>query len=386
MSFGVTITGFVEKTLEQIKTDIFDDWKANISAKINTTASSWSGVIVGIMSSKLSEVWEMGAGVYSAFDPDEATGDALTGLAALTGTIRRLATESTAAVDVVVTQAVNIAEGTFQISVTGNPAAAFVNAEAIVAAGAGTVADVAFEAVTAGATVANAATLTVIDTPTTGAASVTNPLDATIGAAEETDAALRLRREADLSKPGTGTVDAIRADLLNVSGVTSARVFENDTDATDGDGLPPHSIEALVLGGAAQDVVDQIWASKGAGIQTYGASSGTAEDSVGDNHTVNYTRPTEKRIYLEIDLTTDADYPVDGDAQVATAAAALVQAFVIGDDFILAVVSAAAFGVSGVVDVTAIRAGFTISPVGTVNLSIGIRELATLDTSDIVVA
>jgi hypothetical protein len=79
---------------------------------------------------------------------------------------------------------------------------------------------------------------------------ITNPLDAKRGRAADTNETLRARREAELAAAGSGSVDGIRADLLRLEDedgarvIDSCRVFDNDTDAFNADGLPPHSVEA----------------------------------------------------------------------------------------------------------------------------------------------
>ena len=79
-------------------------------------------------------------------------------------------------------------------------------------------------------------------------------------------------------------------------------------------------------------------------------------------------------------------YPVDGDDQVKAAAVAKgITALGLGDDVIALVFRAAALTVTGVIDVTAFTLGYTISPVGTSNLSVASREIAVVDTSRIVV-
>lgn len=72
--------------------------------------------------------------------------------------------------------------------------------------------------------------LTVIVTPATGWLSVNNPTQATVGRNEETDTELRARRLISLKIIGAGTVDAIRARVLEVTGVTACSVNENTTD------------------------------------------------------------------------------------------------------------------------------------------------------------
>lgn len=71
-------------------------------------------------------------------------------------------------------------------------------------------------------------TLTEILTPISGWISINNPKAGLTGRLIETDAELRIRRNNSLRLLGAGTVESIRARLLQqVPGVTSAFVFEN---------------------------------------------------------------------------------------------------------------------------------------------------------------
>jgi hypothetical protein len=105
--------------------------------------------------------------------------------------------------------------------------------------------------------------------------------------------------------------------MLTVPGVDSCTVFENPTGGTDsGTGLPPYSVEVLVHSATAphytaQDVVDQIFASKPVGTKTYGGLSGTATDSSGNTHTIYYSEPVTVRTYIFVGivLTPDNAYP-----------------------------------------------------------------------------
>ena len=73
-------------------------------------------------------------------------------------------------------------------------------------------------------------TLTEILTPISGWISINNPKAGLTGRFIETDAELRIRRNNSLRLLGAGTVESIRARLLQqVPGVTSAFVFENRT-------------------------------------------------------------------------------------------------------------------------------------------------------------
>jgi len=95
MSFGVTDTGFNEKTLDDIKTEIEQDLKASLGPSLNTLSDSVTGQIIGIFSAKLRELWEVSLAVYRGLYPDSATGDALDNVAAITGATRLPATKTT---------------------------------------------------------------------------------------------------------------------------------------------------------------------------------------------------------------------------------------------------------------------------------------------------
>lgn len=385
---GLTVTGFQAKTLEEIQEELASELKSQISSTLNTSAASPLGQLIGIFASHLRQVWELAEAVYNGQYPDSATGFSLTALAALTGTAREAATRS------VVLCTVNVdpgayAAGTLTAHVLGDPTARFVNTVEVTNGG-GAAADVTgveFQAEETGVVRANAGTLTVQAEVTSGWNSVTNPLDATLGAEVEEDSALRLRRESELRAVGSTTADAVRVDVALVEGVTSVSVLENDTDATV-DGIPPHSLEVVVLGGDDADVAQAILEAKAGGIQAYGSSTELVEDSQGVLHSIGFTRPTTLTVWLEVDLeATSGEY--GGATEVEEALVDYGDANLLtrpGGDVVLSKLSAEIFrNVSGVLDVTAIRVGTSASPVSTSNLAVGTREVADLDTSRILV-
>lgn len=357
MTFGLNSTGFNAKALEDVKTEIEDSLKADIDPAINVSANSVLGQLIGVFSGAAAEIWEVLQAVYAARDPDQATGESLDALGTLTGSLRRAATPST------VTATVNLNNGTTlpigsQAYVAGNTAAVFQTTEEVSnTSGIAANFSVAMESVDTGEVVANAGTLTEILTPVSGWNSITNAADATLGSDEETDAAYRLRRDQELRGLGAGSVSALRSDVLSVDSVEEVFVYENTSLVTDGDGLPGKSFEVVVLGGTAADVAAQIFETKPAGIETYGTTSEVVTDSQGFNHTIYFTRPTEKIILVEVFASvTEADYPVDGDDQIRTNILALAdEELGIGDDIIVSRYYDPIFSVSGVDDVTTLK-------------------------------
>lgn len=351
---GVTNDGFVTKTLEEIKTELETDIKNALGPETNVTATSVLGQLIGILSSDSREVWEVIEAVYKAQDPDQASGSSLDALSALSGTIRLPATKST------VTATINLDDGTIVpigsvVSVSGNSSARFVTLSAI-SNSSGVNADfsVEMEAEETGVVVANAGTLTVIETPVSGWLTATNALDATLGTDLETDAELRTRRDEDLRAQGNASVEAIKADILAVAEVEFARVFENVTLITDGDGIPGKAFEAVVEGGTDLNVATAIFLSKAAGIEAHGTTSQAVIDSAGESHTIKFTRPTVKTLYISAFFTTDSDeYPSDGDDQVTEAIFDFVDAeFSVGDDIIVSKICKPIYSIDGVEDLT----------------------------------
>jgi uncharacterized phage protein gp47/JayE len=98
-SFGVTPDGFSQKELEDIKGEIEDDLRAAFGPQANLLATSIFGQIVGVMSDKLAELWEVLGAIYRSQYPDSASDEALDQVASITGVARQPAVESQVTLD-----------------------------------------------------------------------------------------------------------------------------------------------------------------------------------------------------------------------------------------------------------------------------------------------
>lgn len=196
--------------------------------------------------------------------------------------------------------------------------------------------DIECTALTAGAIEAAAETVTVIDTPVAGLDSITNALDAEVGSEIESDSELRIRRQASLATFGKSTKAGIRQKLLEVDDVTACVVFTNREDVTDSEGRPPHSCEAVVLGGDDTEVAETLANNFPAGIEYHGNQTVAVEDSQGFSEDIKFSRPTEIDIYLEIDIRTNTDFPSGGEDSLKEQIVSYCEAnFSIGDDVIV---------------------------------------------------
>ena len=386
--YGLTATGFLRKTLENILSEIESSEKATIDTRIDVSADTPIGQLNGVMAEKLAELWELADDIVAGGDPDVSAGFQLDQVSSITGTTRDAASKGTVSLDLSLNATTTVPVGSI-VQVLDDPTNRWVTtSEGDNPAGVPAIVAVTAEAETAGAVTANASTITVIVTPVSGWTAVTNPLDAVPGVEVETDSELRIKRQAELALGGTSPVNAIRADVLQVPDVLDVSVFDNPTDVTDGNGVPPHAVEVLVRGGDDQAIGDQLFDSVAAGIATFGTTSTTVRDSQGFDHTVDFTRPTQIDLYLEVDIDVDPDvFPVSGgEDEIKLALVAWQELNLgVGDDVALAKLAVPICETSGVKDITEIRIGLAPSPVQITNFIIATRELADFDTSRIVV-
>lgn len=216
---------------------------------------------------------------------------------------------------------------------------------------------------------------------------VANMVVATVGRSLETSNDLRLRYTASVALPGSAMIESLRAHLLqDVSGVTVAKVYENDTDVTDDDGRPPHSLEIIVQGGEEDAIGECIWTVKTGGISTIGSIETTVADSQGGSHIMRFSRPTMKKIWIKAILYRNMDEELAGDTPTQVRGILLEEGskLTVGQNValqrLLGSVYKQTVGI-GHIDITA-AVGDT-SPDGNAyspaNIVIGIRELAAFD-------
>ena len=244
---------------------------------------------------------------------------------------------------------------------------------------------VTFECTTDGAITPAIGDLTDIVTTFAGWDSVSNNVSANTGRLAESDTALRQRWNASLYTRSVGMTDSIASALMTLNGVTSAYVYENDSDSTDEDGRPPHSIEAVVNGGETDEIGLTIWQKKAAGIDTFGSQSVSVNDSQGFPHTINFNRPLIVPIYLNITVTEypEEALPPDAQAMITEAVLNYGNTLTVGNDVILQRFMGAIYqNVAGIgyITVTASTDGSTYS---SNNISIDARHVATFDASRI---
>jgi uncharacterized phage protein gp47/JayE len=313
----VDSTGLHLQTLAEIVTELEDGFKTIFGANINVAANSPDGQMINLYAQAKIDLLDLITDVYNSFSPSQAVGIVLDQRAALNGVVRHGATYTYTYVTITADRAValtgldtsNVDPFTVSDS-AGNKFYLVTGFTTSIGANA-----VLFRAALAGAVLTTVDTITTIETITLGITAVNNSGTTHVqGIDEETDAALRYRRAQSVAIPSIGYLEGLIGALLAIDGVLYATVYENDTGTTDGDGIPAHSIWAVVDGGAAATIADVIYKKRNGGCGMYGAESETIDQINGQPFEVNFDRPDYEDLYIQLELQSiDSDHAIDPD-------------------------------------------------------------------------
>jgi len=376
--FGIQKEGFVRKSLDEIVTEKEDATRAVFGPDVNLAPQSPEGQVNQNSALSDDQLWQIAEESYNSTDPDKSTGISLSNLVKI-NRITRLGDEPTSFAFVGVgTPNLTVPAG--QLVSNGAELQAVIPT-AFTFDGTGN-ASVAGELTQTGPIPVSAGTITTIDTPVTGWDTINNPVDGIEGRDREEDGELRLRRANSTAASSQNLIESLIGAVGNVSGVTTLTVLENDLDPVDANGVPGHSFEVIVTGGLDVEIGDAIWANKPFGIGSFGSTNVVIIDSQGIGHPINFTRPTQIPIFVDITLTKRPNYPADGDDQIKQAildyaSGDLVagRGFSVNQDVIFSQLYTPINIVPGH-DIDDLRIGFSASPTGEVNLTINLREVS----------
>jgi len=163
---------------------------------------------------------------------------------------------------------------------------------------------------------------------------VTNLSDFSLGRLEETDSELRTRMALREQSTGTATKPSIEASISELSGVGSTLVVENVTFFVDGDGRPPKSYEVFVEGGSEDDIAEEVFRTKPAGMETDGDITKIVIDLNGDQQAVKFSRFLIKFAHIRITYIINVEevFPSNGEDLIKQAVVETGNALKRGED------------------------------------------------------
>lgn len=277
MPNSISATGLTTATKAELVAFFTAAYQTIYGSDINLASDTPDGQMMNIFIQSILDLEDLLTQIYNMFDPDSAIGNVLDQRVAINGIQRQAGTFTTTNVTLVITQAVNLygldqtAQPIFTVADNAGNEWQLQTTQLGVVAGTYVY---GFQASVPGATLTVPNTITIPVTIVLGVQSINNPTTySTLGLNEETDAALKIRRQLSVSLASQGYLKGLLAALENINGVTSAFVYENNTNATDGDGIPGHSIWVIVAGSAPDaDIANAIYTKRNAGCGMFGST------------------------------------------------------------------------------------------------------------------
>lgn len=224
-------------------------------------------------------------------------------------------------------------------------------------------------------------TITIIETPTLGWTSITNPNAATPGTDVEGDPQLRTKQAVSTANPSRSVMEGIKGAVANVSGVTRYEVYENDTGQPDAMGLPEHSVTAVVEGGTDQDIAQAIFIRKTPGCYTNGTTEVDVADQYDQITPIRFYRPTYVDIDVVVTVKKLAGYTDPITSDIKDYIAEYINSLSIGSDLAISSLWGAALQANRIptspyFSITSLTAGKSGDPQGTTDITLAFNQAA----------
>lgn len=345
---------------------------------------SKDGQLIALMALAIHDANNTAIQVYNSFSPSTGIGVGLSSNVKINGIARREATNSTVDLLLTGTAGTTITNGSVKDAngvIWNLPATVSIGIDGTIVATA--------TCANSGAVAALAGTVNKINTPTRGWSSANNPLAATVGVAAEKDSELRIRQSQSVALPSLTPFEAVDGAIANIKGVTRHKLYENDQDVPDANGLPPHSIAAIVEGGDATEIANTIRGVKDQGTTPYGSTIISVPDKYGSPHPVGFSRPVDVPIFVSITIEPLTGYTSQVGNEIKAAVAAYINSLAIGANVVISrVYSPANLGVvsggnSRYYDITELLIGTSADTVAAANVVIAFDHSASCSIDNI---
>jgi len=302
--------GLTIDTIQEIITRLEDGYRLIYGNDIIVDSNTPDGQLINLYAQSVRDLLEVIQQINAGFDIEQAIGIVLDQRVSLLGIQRQGATFTQQQVEISVDGAVtldgldvdaNNPDGV-GYTVADDTGTQFILLDTFNVPSAGTY-NLTFRAKEQGSISTIPNTITNPVTVILEVTNINNPTGALeIGLNGELDAQLRLRATKSTANRAKGFIDSLTGNLLNITGVTDARVYENYTDVIDADGIPAHGIWAIVEGGANTDIANTIYFTKNAGCDMKGAIAVDITTINGSIFTILFDRPASKELYIQFDI------------------------------------------------------------------------------------
>jgi uncharacterized phage protein gp47/JayE len=320
MNDTLDYAGLTLKSLTEIRTEIETGLKNIYGNDINISQDSPDGQLINIFAQAATDLREVVQDIFSSFDPAQAQGIVLDQRVALNGIFRSGGTFTKTFVNITVDRSVNLIglddnedlielpSGVFIIKDSAGTQFALIDSVTITPG----VHSLLFRAVEIGNVLVTIGSITTAVTAIAGITAINNSVGVSVqGFDEESDAALRTRREKSISILSQGYTDSIESFILSLPNVMACVVEENNTNITDSNGVPAHSLWAIVEDGADNDIAMALYEKKSAGCGIYGSVSVTIPRVNGRSVVMKFSRPININLYIRCTITVASGGTID---------------------------------------------------------------------------
>lgn len=388
-NFGLTENGYTAPRTSDFLTIIRDAFEASVGVTVDWSSNSFLGHMTSIMAQQLGEESEATQMIYDSMIPANANGLPLDDLGTIVGVLRIQPTQSTADY-VLIGEADSVGkivpQGTqFEGGDDSNPVARWTLDEDVVLDGLNPV-STSVTSMDFGGITAAPGTIDKIVNPQPGLASGSNPNQANEGIPLESDSDYRLRRQSSLQITGGRSLNALRANLQALDGVTAAGVVDNVEgypQTVEGILLEGHSVAVTVAPSTlttaqresvAETIYDQVpW-----GIKTIGDQNFTITGGDGFPKSVSFFFATDIPVDVVIVIVLEVGFTLSGlSPTIQAAVSGYFSDLGVGEDVLYHKVFGAVAGVEGLDSFTLTINGLTS------NISISVNEAAFLNSQSV---
>lgn len=304
----IDANGLQTATHDELDTTLTTALEKIYGSDINLDSDTPDGQMKGIYIQGSLDEEDLLTQIYNMFDPDNAIGVILDQRVAINGIQRQAGTYTVTNVTLTVTRALNLYgldQSTQPVYTVADNAG---NQWQLQTTQLGVVSGThvySFQAAQIGAVLSVPNTIVIPVTIVLGVSAINNPTSYTsLGLAEESDAALKIRRQKSVSLASQGYLAGLYAALNNINGITSVNVYENNTDTTDGDGVPSHSIWVVVAGTASSaEIANAIYRKRNAGCGMFGAETYVVTQIDGTLFTVRWDTVSLVPLFIKFTAT-----------------------------------------------------------------------------------
>jgi len=301
--------GLQTSTAPELLQTLQNDFKHIYGEDVLLDSSTPDGQWLNILVQKGVDVRGLLTQLYNSFNPNNTQGSLLDQRCAINNVFRKAGTFTTVTVNVVTDRALtlqglddnyNNPEAT-GYTIQDNEGNRFILVNTTTLSTGSN--SLLFRSEALGGVVVLPNTLTTPVTIVLGVVSVNNPTTANaIGTVEELDEELKVRRRQSVAISSFGYLNGLQAALLQLPGVTDAKVYENYTSSTDANGTPAHCIWVVMDGGAISEIAETIYSRKCPGTNMRGNITYTITTDAQTQFIAKWDNATVTPFYIKFNI------------------------------------------------------------------------------------